>query len=60
MAADRHLDAGVVQGIEGREIALPRNAEDVIHPMDEKLIDKDLAAGAGGRCHGGLAGRGWW
>jgi hypothetical protein len=44
-----------VQRIEGREITLARNAEDVIDYVDEKLIDKDLAAGAGGRCHERLA-----
>ena len=45
----------VVQRVERRKIALARNAEDVIDPVDEKLIDENLAAGAGGRCHGRLA-----
>ena len=45
----------VMQRVERRQIALARHAENVIDPLGKKLIDKDLAAGAGGRCHGGLA-----
>ncbi len=54
LAADRHGDVGVMQRVERRQITLAGNAENVIHPLGKKLIDKDLAAGAGGRCHGGL------
>jgi len=55
LAADRDVDVGIMQRIQGREITLARNAEDVIDSMNKKLIDKNLAAGAGGRCHGRLA-----
>ena len=54
LAADRHGDVGVMQRVERRQITLAGDAENVIHPLGKKLIDKDLAAGAGGRCHGGL------
>ena len=43
-----------MQRVERGEIALARNAEDVIDAVESQLIDKDLAAGAGGRCHGRL------
>jgi hypothetical protein len=55
LAADGDRDGRVVQRVERRKIALARNAEDVVDPVDEKLIDENLAAGAGGRCHGRLA-----
>jgi hypothetical protein len=55
LAAYGHVDVRVMQRIQRGQVALARNAEDVINPVQSKLIDKDLAAGAGGRCHGRLA-----
>jgi hypothetical protein len=44
LAADRHRDRAVVQGIEGGDIALARHAEYVAHAVDDELIDQHLAA----------------
>jgi len=47
LAADHELDAvlRIVEGVESRQIALPRHAEGQIDPVNLQLIDQDLATG---------------
>ena len=47
LPADRHRDGPVVQGIERRDIALARHAEDVAHAVQHELIDQHLGGGSG-------------
>ena len=66
LAADRHLDLGVVERVERGEIGFAGDAIDPLNPLRDQLVDEDLAAGAGfrgvghGRLHRRrcLAGRG--
>ena len=46
LAADRDGEVGVVEGVEHRQIALARHAEDVAHAVDAQLIDQNLGGGA--------------
>ena len=46
LAADEHVDRGVVQRVENREIALAGHAGRAVDALDEELIDEDLAAAA--------------
>ena len=45
LAADRHRDRAIVQGIKRRDIALARHAEHMAHAVDDELIDQHLPAG---------------
>jgi hypothetical protein len=53
---DDELDhlAPFVEGVENREIALARDAERVVHALDQQLVDEDAGAGARGHA-GGLS-----
>ena len=46
LAAHRHGDVAVVEGIERRQIAFARHAEHVAHAVDQELVDQHLAARA--------------
>ena len=46
LAADEHVDRGVMQRVENREIALAGHASRAVDPLNEKLVDEDLSAGA--------------
>ena len=46
LAADGHGDVAVMEGVERRQIALARHAEDVAHAVDQQLVDQHLAAAA--------------
>lgn len=48
MAADDHVDRGVVQSVERGEVALAGHAVDGIDAVCGQLVDEDLAAGTGG------------
>ena len=47
LAADRHRDVPVVEGIENAEIALAGHAEHVLHPVPDELVDQHLGSGPG-------------
>lgn len=48
VAADDHVDRGVVQSVERGEVALAGHAVDGIDAVCGQLVDEDLAAGTGG------------
>src|ERR1700693_3041767 len=47
LPAHRHRDRGVMQGVERRDIALARHAENVAHAVQHELIDQYLGGGSG-------------
>ena len=49
VAADQHVDRGVVQRVEHGQITLARNAGEPLHPLRDQLIDQDAAARAARR-----------
>ena len=60
LPADRHLDIRVVERVERGEVGFARHAIDPLDPLRCKLIDQDLAAGAGVCGHVHLRRRGVW
>jgi len=47
LAADGDGDVGIVERIEHGQVAFAGHAEQLLHAVEEELIDQDLAAGAG-------------
>ena len=48
LAAHGNGDVGIVQCIEHGQVAFAGHAKQLLHAVDEELIDQYLAAGAGG------------
>jgi hypothetical protein len=46
LAAYRDVDGRVVQGVEHGQEAFARHAEELLHAVEDELVDQDLAAGA--------------
>src|SRR5438094_235859 len=52
VAAHDEPDVGVVEGVEDREVALPRHAEGELGAVEDELVDEQLRAGAAHRVTG--------
>jgi len=46
LPADGDVDLRIMQCVEHREIAFAGDAENVLHALDQQLIDKDFSPGA--------------
>ena len=47
LAADGHCDLGVMKRVERGEVGFARHAIKALDPLGDKLVDENLAAGAG-------------
>ena len=44
LPAHRHVDRGIVHGVEGGEVGFAGNAVNALDPLDDELIDENLSA----------------